>query len=368
MKEIAILHVDPAPCWRGGQQQAFYLHQGLCQRGIKSGFICQPHLPMARRLQDSALPYHPLRYRHDLDLWAGFALARYATRQGYKILHLHSGHALNWGHLAKLFAPGLRLVASRRVDFPIQRNPLSRWKYCSSRLNKIVAISENIRQVMLKDGIPAGKIRLIHSGVDLKRFAQSSLDPDYRSIWQIPEGAVIIGTVAAFVAHKDYRNFLHAAALALKTNPHLHFVAVGDGALLGTMKELAQELEIQEHISFTGFQREVGTHLKAFDIFVIASKKEGLGTTVLDAMSLGLSVIGTRAGGIPEMIASGHSGILVEARDSEALAKAMLDLAADKKQRIRLGENAEQAVKRFSKENMVAENLRLYEELLCSES
>ncbi|MDY0381980.1 MAG: glycosyltransferase family 4 protein, partial [Candidatus Cloacimonadaceae bacterium] len=108
----------------------------------------------------------------------------------------------------------------------------------------------------------------------------------------------------------------------------------------------------------------VGGFLKAFDFFVLASKKDGLGTSVLDAMSVGLPIIGTKAGGIPEMIESGISGLLVEKRNPEALAEAMLMLAEDPDLRKRLGEGGLSRGKHFSKERMTQMNLELYKKLL----
>lgn len=363
MKQPAVLHVDPEKQWRGGQQQALYLHLGMLSRGHKSGFICAPDSELAIRLKLHNAAYHCLRHRCEADLYGGYQLARYAKKQGFQILHLHSSHALSWGLVAKLFHPKLKLVASRRVDFHIGKNPFSRWKYLSPKVNAIVAISSNIRDVMLQDGIPAARIRLIYSGVDTHKFDPVLPDPKYRHTWQIPQDAVIIGTVAAFVGHKDYHNFLSAAAIALKSNPRLHFVAVGDGHLLPDMQKLAQESGIADKVCFTGFQDSVGCHLKAFDIFVIASKKEGLGTSVLDAMSVGLPVIGTRAGGIAEMIEDGKSGLLVKASSSEALAGAILKLAQDRELCKDLVLGALKRVQDFSNEKMVDANIRLYEEL-----
>lgn len=363
MKQPAVLHVDPEMQWRGGQQQALYLHLGMLSRGYKSGFICNPDSELESRLGQRKASYHCIRHRFEADLYAGYQLANYAKTQVYDILHLHSSHALGWGLLAKLFYPSVKLVASRRVDFHIGKNIFSRWKYIGPQVNALVAISENIRDVMLQDGVPKDKIRLIYSGVDIHKFDLVLPDPKYRQHWQIPEEAIIVGTVAAFVAHKDYRNYFGAAAIALKSNPRLHFVAVGDGVQMQAMKELAKELGIAGKISFTGFQNSVGGHLKAFDIFVIASKKEGLGTSVLDAMSVGLPVIGTRAGGIAEMIEDGISGLLVEARNSEALATAILKLAANEDLRKHLAPNAIRRVQDFSKEHMVEANIRLYQEL-----
>ncbi|MCB5253181.1 MAG: glycosyltransferase [Candidatus Cloacimonetes bacterium] len=363
MKEPAVLHVDPERQWGGGQQQALYLHLGMLSRGLKSGFICNPGSELANRLKQHNAHYHCIRHRFEADILAGIQLALYARAHAYHILHLHSSHALSWGLLAKLFYPSLKLIASRRVDLHIGQNFLSRWKYTGPMVNAMVAISDKVRQVMLQDGVPQGRIRLIYSGVDTQKFDHVSPDPDYRKHWQIPEETIIIGTVAAFVSPKDYRNFFGAAAIALKSNPRLHFVAVGDGRQMATMKELVAELGIADKVCFSGFQSCVGSHLKAFDIFVIASKKEGLGTSVLDAMSVGLPVIGTRAGGIAEMIEDGSSGLLVEVRNSEALAQAIVKLAADKELRQHLSSHALKRVHDFSKEKMVDANIRLYKSL-----
>lgn len=364
MKEIRVLHVDTERGWRGGQQQAYYLHQGLCELGVHSDFVCRKGAEMQARLNRDGLPVKPLSFLGELDVFAAFRLACYAWAEHINILHLHSAHALGWGILAKLFIPSIKIVAARRVDFPVSTNLLSRFKYMGKATDAVVAISENIRRVLLNDGVAAQKIHLIHSGVDVHRFGNDRVPVDFREKWQIPPDSVLIGTIAAFVFHKDYQNYIRAAAKALSRNPKLHFMAVGDGERLPVMKELAQELGIGDKICFAGMQKEVGGFLKAFDIFVLASKKEGLGTSVLDAMSVGLPIIGTKAGGIPEMIEPGISGLLVEKRNPEALAEAMLKLAEDPDLRKRLGEGALSRGKHFSKERMTQMNLELYKKLL----
>lgn len=363
MKIPTVLHVDCDRQWGGGQQQALYLHLGLLSQGYTSGFICTPKSELEHRLQGHKASYHCIRFRGEADLWAAIKLARYAKRQGYQILHLHTSHALSWGLMAKFFYPKLKLIASRRVAVRIGQNLLSRWKYTGAGLNMIVAISDKIRQMLVQDGVPEAKIRLIYSGVDTHKFDLIQPEADYRRQWQVPSDAIIVGTVAAFVVPKDYPNFISAAAIAAQSNARLHFVAVGDGTLLKTMQELADQSGLAGRITFTGFQSCVGKHLKAFDLFVLASKREGLGTSILDAMSLGLPVIGTRAGGIKEIIQDNQNGILVETRDSAALADAILQLAADIQLRKRLGSGALLSVQDFDQKHMVDANIRLYESL-----
>ena len=357
---MKVLHIDSEKTWRGGQQQAIYLYEGMLNRGYNCSFLCLPQSPLHNYLRNNNLPYHTLSFKGELDLYAGFALAILCRKNSYDILHLHSSHSLSWGLMAKLFYPSLKLIATRRVNIPIGKNPFSEFKYKTKAVNKIVAISENIRKVMLTCGVPSENITVIHSGIDLHKFESAQVPENFRTKWNIPKKSIIVGTVAAFTGEKDYPSFLQAASFAIQENPQLFFMAVGSGDLLPEMQKMAMELGLEEHIAFTSFQKEVGQFLKAFDIFVLASYLEGLGTSVLEAMSVGLPVIGTKAGGISEMISNEENGLLVPPKNPVELSQAILKLASEPCLRQKYGINALETVNQFDKELMVDKNLELY--------
>ena len=360
---MKVLHIDAEKHWRGGQQQAVYLYEGMLKSDYKCGFVCCPGSQLQQYFEKKRLPHHCLMFRGESDIISAFNLARLCRRYSYNILQLHSSHSLSWGLWAKFFYPSLKLVATRRVDFPIGKNPLSAFKYKTKAVNKIVAVSDNIRKVLISCDVPSEKVVVIYSGIDLHKFDTVQVPTDFRQTWNIPEKSIIVGTVAAFAGHKDYPNFLKSASLAVKENPNLFFMAVGGGDLLSEMKNIAQELGLQGHIAFTGFQKEVGQFLKAFDIFVLASYLEGLGTSVLEAMSIGLPVVGTKAGGITEMIINGENGILVPSQNPVELSQAILTLAKNPHLRQEYGNNALKSVQKFSKEQMIEKYLNLYRAL-----
>lgn len=358
---MKVLHVDTEMTWRGGQQQAVYLYEGMLKQGADCGFVCRPGSSLQDHFKRGSLAHEAISFHGEADILSGLKLALCAKRGGYDILYLHSGHALGWGWLARLFFPSLKLIAARRVDFPIKRNLFSRIKYNSA--DRVIAISENIRRVLVSDGIDPGKISVIHSGIDLQKFQNVKPDKDFRKRWGIPGDAILVGTVAALAGHKDYPNLLRAAALALKSSPDLYFMAVGGGKLMSGIKALSHEPGLDGRFVFTGHQKDVGQFLKSFDIFVLASKKEGLGTSVLDAMSVGLPVIGTTAGGIGEMIGDGVSGLLVPPSDPKALADSLVKLAGDAGLRAKLGQAALAKVRDFDRNIMVQKNLEMLREL-----
>jgi glycosyltransferase involved in cell wall biosynthesis len=362
--KIKVLHIDSEKGWRGGQQQAVYLFEGLLKRGIESVFVCRPGSKLSEYFKNKALPFLEVPMRGELDIFSAFRIANYARKKGFGIFHLHSAHAHSIGLMAKLFYPKVKLIGVRRVDFKIKNNIFSRIKYRTSLINRIVCISEEIKRVMLKCGINEDKLTVIRSGVDINKFDKIEPDVSFRENYGIPKDYTIIGTVAALTGHKDYPNLLKAASEVLKKIQNVTFVAVGDGKNENEIKKLHSELKLGEKFIFAGYQKKIGKYLKAFDIFVLASKKEGLGTSVLDALSIGIPVIATNAGGIPEMIENGVNGILVSKQNPDELAKAILELINNPERMSMIGKNGKETVSKFSIDNTVEKNIELYKKLL----
>ena len=360
---LRILHIDTEFGWRGGQQQVAYLVEGLRQKGYETAVVCQPGSELETYGRDHAWTCHAVRTHGELDFIAGYRVARLCRQKGYTILHLHAAHALALGVWAKIFRAGGKMVASRRVDFHIKKNWMSRFKYNNPFLDRIVCISDQIRNVLLADGIPARKLQTIHSGVNIDRFAKVTPPHDFRKQLGLPDGHILVGTMAAMADHKDYPNLLHAAKMVCQRAANISFCAVGSGPEEAGIHQLARELNLGNRFIFTGFRRDVGNFLKSYDIFVQASCLEGLGTSILDAQSVGLPVIATRTGGIPEVVKHEKTGILVPPRDSRSLADAVCNLANDAAKRRRLGAAARRSVAAFSIEKTVEQNIGMYEEL-----
>lgn len=358
-----VLHIDSERTWRGGQQQAAWLIEGLLSRGWPTALVCPRGSVLAERGRARGWPVHELAMRGELDIGAGRRIAALARGAGLPILHAHASHALALGLWARLFDRRLRLVASRRVDFPVGGHFLSRLKYSSGVLDRIVCISDAIRGQLVADGVPPAKLAVIPSGVDTRRFAGVRPPPGFRRSLGIPNGHLVVGTVAALADHKDYPTLLRAARLFLERSPDATFVAVGDGPLGDRLAALARELGLGRRFLFMGFREDVGSFLKTFDIFVLASKQEGMGTSVLDAQALGLPVVACRAGGIPEIVADRETGLLVPPGDPEALAASLLELAGDPALRAALGEHARRAAATHDVGRTVEAHLALYREV-----
>jgi glycosyltransferase involved in cell wall biosynthesis len=209
------------------------------------------------------------------------------------------------------------------------------------------------------------KFATIHSGIDLAYFRSVQVDPAVkRKELGLPPEGLIVGTVGRLVPIKGLEWLLKAASRVLAEFPQACFVIIGDGPMLGELRQLTSELGIGARVVFLGAREDVPECLAALDLFVLPSLNEGMGRVLLEAMAVGCPVVATRVGGIPDIVADGTTGLLVSPRDDRALAEAILTLLRDRSRRAAYGEAARRHVDgRFDVETMVRNIERLYDEV-----
>ena len=367
-EKIIVVHIDTDLGWRGGQQQAFYLHTELLNRNIKSHFICKKNSMFEKKFLEKNIFFRSYSFFGKLDIISALKVASYCKKINANIIHAHSSRALSTALLIKHIYPKAKLVASRRVDFKIGANVFSKGKYLSKKLDKIICISENIKKVMLACGISEEKLEVAVSGVDTDKYKNIIVELDFKQKNNLPENKIIIGTVAALADHKDYPTLMKAAKIILGKRKDVFFCSLGDGRLKEDLLKLSESLGIDENFKFYGHRDDVGKFLKIFDIFVLSSKMEGLGTSIIYAMALGLPIVASNAGGIPEIIKHEKNGLLFEKQNAEMLAEEIMRLLNDNDLRKRLSRQALIDSENFSFKKMTDENLRIYTKVLFGQA
>jgi glycosyltransferase involved in cell wall biosynthesis len=358
------LHIDTARTWRGGQNQVLVTVLGLRAAGHRTMLVAHADGELRRRAAEG-LELLPITPRTEMDLSAAWKLSRAIKSLRPDVIHAHDPHG------AAMAALGLsmsteprraRLIASRRVDFRLKGSALSRWKY--DQVDCFICASEAIRQILLTDGIAESRTATVHEGIDLGHVAAAPVARLHEELW-LPHGSPVVGNVAALVPHKGQRHLVEAAALVVRQVPDARFVIAGEGELRETLEHQIRHLGLEKHVLLAGFRPDILSVHKAFDIFVMSSITEGLGTSLLDAMACGKPVVATIAGGIPEVVRHGETGLLVPPRDHDAMAEAIVRLLQDAELRRRMGDNGLSLVHaKFSAERMVEETLRVYERVL----
>ncbi len=348
MAANGILHLDTERGWRGGQNQVYLLHRGLCRAGESSAVLCRAGEPLALRCAAEGLPFVPIRSGPLFALRAAMAARRYRAR----LLHAHASAAHG---IARLAVSGRRtpLVVTRRVDFPLKRGVAARWKY-GPRVTRFVAISHAVAAVLARGGVVAGRIAVIPSGVE-----PVTAKPDRRDL---PAGRLLVLCAAALVAHKGHAVLLDAWRRIEAAGLPASLLIAGDGPLAADLQRQAADLA---HVRFLGWRDDLERLWAAVDVAALASHEEGLGTALIDAQLAGLPVVATAAGGIPEVVADGVSGLLSPPGDAAALAANLHRLLTDAALRRILAAGARNHARGFLAETMVERYRILYAGLLA---
>ena len=357
------LHVDTARTWRGGQRQVLLTVLGLRERGHRTVLIAHPEGELAARASEGH-DLIRLAPRAEVDLHAGWKLSRIIKDLVPDILHAHDPHAVALSSLALSFLTSGKcpaLVASRRVAFHLKGHAFSRWKY--HQVDCFVAASHAIRQMLVGDGIDPDRIVTVYEGIDLQRVEAEPAVNIHAEFW-LPTQAPIVGAVAALTQEKGHKYLIDAAALVVRDVPDARFVILGEGELRPSLERQVKDLHLDKHVVLPGFRADILSFVKSFDVFVMSSLFEGLGTSLLDAMALSKPTVASDTGGIPEVVSHGETGLLVPPRDSRELASAITKLLKDPERRERMGRAGRERVARlFSADQMVEKTLRVYRNL-----
>ncbi|HKU63015.1 MAG TPA: glycosyltransferase [Gemmatimonadales bacterium] len=346
-----VVHVASGREWRGGQRQVWLLARELQRLGeVAQTVVTGSGSELALRLGADAVPVVPATWHAGLDPRALAAVIR-AARRGAALLHAHDAHAVTLAGIASAVTR-VPFVATRRVDFPLRRRGL--W----ARACRIIAISEAVATVLTNDGIPSDRLVVVHSGIDLDA-ARAAAPFGLRARLGLAEDTPVAVTVGALVPHKDHATLLHSARRLADRHPALHWAIAGDGELLSVLEWLRDQLGLNDRVHFLGRIPEPEGLIAEADVFVMSSREEGLGTSVLDAMARGIPVASTSAGGLGEMLGGG-AGLLVPAGNPEALAGAVGRILADESLRAALATRGMEAVRHFTAERMAGEVLTVY--------
>ena len=355
------LHIDTARTWRGGQNQVLVTVMGLRSLGHRTMLVAHPEGELRQRAREG-LDVFPLAPRTEMDLGAAWRLARLIKSLTPDVVHAHDSHAVAMASLALSMSTQpakLPLLAARRVDFHLRGNSLSRWKY--RQVDMFICVSEAIRDMLVADGVSVDRTVIVNEGIDLERVAAAPPARLHEELW-LPHHAPVVGNVAALVPHKGQRHLVEAAALVVRQVPDARFVIAGEGELRAALERQIKDHHLEKHVMLLGFRPDVLSLHKAFDLFVMSSVTEGLGTSLLDAMACEKPVVATNAGGIPEVVLEGTTGLLVPPRDHAAMAAAIVRLLKDPALRDRMGAAGLRVVReKFSAERMVQDTLKVYQ-------
>jgi len=365
-KEIRVLHVSTATGWRGGEQQIAYLLLGRKKDSVITNFVFGvKDQPVDLFCKANNIPFEPYGKKAPLSLSNAKQFSVFCKKNAIDIVHTHDSHGHTMAILAAdIFNNSPKIVVHRRVDFP-QKGVLATYKYNHKKIAQYIPISNAIKTILEQTIVPKNqhKISLVYSTIALDKFKNVN-KVNIREEVGLAQNTILVGNISALVDHKDYPTFLKTAQRIIAHSSRYHFIILGTGELLEELISLAKELGIFNHVHFLGFKTNAISYIKDFDVFLMPSKLEGLGTSVLEAFACEIPVVGTNAGGLKETIINELTGLSAPVGNVEQLSNHVIRLQQEPELAKQMVTNAKQmVVQDFSSEKMVNEITSIYKKI-----
>lgn len=356
-----VLHTEASPGLGGQEVRTLNEARWTVERGWRVLVAGQPDGRLMERARAAGLETAPIRMAGPADPRALVRLVRLIRRERVSLVHTHSSiDAWLGGTAARLCR--VPVVRTRHVSIAIRRglNPVYHWL-----ADRVITSGEAIRRLVLEVGVPPERVIAIPAGVNLESFPFGVRAPE--TARELGLGHPVIGSVAMFRGSKGHPQLLQAFAMVREKRPGATLLLVGDGIRRPWVEQLAREAKLSDAVVFTGFRPDVPALLATMHCFAQASTRtEGVPQALLQAFATGVPVVASRIGGIPEVVADGMTGLLVESESVESLAagiERVLDDPDGAAQRARAARALVEA--RFSHTHAIDRLLEVYDELLA---
>lgn len=367
---VSVLFLLPALPVGGAERQIATLARALDRRRFRPIVACQHALgPVAAEIREAGIPVRLLSGGSRLD--PGFLLRTVALMRRERVRVVLS-HGFSTGVVARLASVlggvPVRILAEHSTgerDMTASRHAVNR--FLRPLGSAWVAVAHGQREYLTRvKGVPPARLRVIPNGIDPAPFGSRAARAAVRAAWGIREDAPVAGILAVLRPEKDHRTFLLAARFVADALPDARFVLVGDGPMAADLAREAAVLDLGSRVVFAGRRADIPAVLSAFDVSVLCSTDvETFPMAFLESMAAGLPLVGTRVGGLPEMIEDGINGRLVRPRDPQGLAAALRELLTDPARARAMGDASRRRVEtEFSRDAMVRAYEDLFTELL----
>jgi len=339
-----IVHLNVAKGYRGGERQTELLIRELQSADVRQELVARRGAPLARRFTDVDVRVREVR---------GDFVSSLGATAGADIVHVHEGRSPYSAYLRWLLA-GTPYVITRRVPNPIGQHRFAHLAY--SKAAVVAAVSPQVGEI----------VRAFDSRISVQIVPDctSALPHDpaaANAIRAALPGSVVVGHIGALDLQKGQDLIIEVARRFRHDLANVCFVLVGAGRQEAELRSQAADLP---NVVFTGFVENVGDYLAAFDFFVMPSRREGLGSILLDAMEYGLPIVATRVGGIPSIIRDGENGMLIESGGAAPLESALRKLIGDTALQAALGTAGRELAAHYTARIMAETYMSIYRNAL----
>ena len=356
-----ILHLSRMMSQGGAQKIVYQLATGCKMRGHHIVVVSSGG-EYVKMLKEASIPHYTVNDLECKDIRTmGKTLRKLIwviRKENIEILHTHHRMASVYGTILKMIFPKLKILYTAHNVF-YNKKLSTRFGLKSS---SIVAVGKNVKQNLVEYfSVNPEKIQIIYNAVEEGEKGNTNPMLDE---WK-KQGKILVGLIGRLSEQKGVDVFLEAFCKAKSEEPCLKGIIIGDGELRGTMEAMIARMGIANDIYMMGYQKNVTSLMGQLDFAVMPSRWEGFPLTPIELFSVGKTLIGSDIGGINEIVQDDRNGILVPKDDSDAFAKAILDLAGDTAKRERMERAGMEYYKKYvDYEKFMEQYLAVYESLI----
>ena len=359
---MRVIHLDSGLHWRGGQQQMMLLAKVLRNYPLEQRIVLRRGNDWSHQIQGLGIPFSELPFTSEIDCLSILKLHRLLRSFSADIVHAHDARTLAVAALPTVLYPNVRMVAARRVAFPLKKNPFTWLKYrrISSR---IIAVSRYVQDTLCVSGLDPLSISVVYDGVEFQKGDPLPRAEARRSL-RLSDDDFVMGCVGHFSPEKGHSVLIQGIARLMGAFPSVRLVLVGDGLLKADYQVMIRNLGLDERVILPGFIEDLGEIWPALDLFVFPSLTEGLGSSLLMAMARGIPVCASHTGGIPEIVDT-ETGYLFAPGDVGSLTNSLHRALSDPREARALGEAGRERIRQhFSAARMAEETYQIYTNVL----
>jgi glycosyltransferase involved in cell wall biosynthesis len=342
----------------GGQELAVLLHtEGLLKRGHEVRLILEPGSPIAKMAADKRLPVTPLSMQKSQYPRAIVRLRVMMQQDRPVILQVNSSRDSWIGAIAaQLVRPRPAVIRMRHISAPLNRNMMTRLLYRRLIDQVVVTGGEKTKQELIeRDGLSPARVAAFPIGLDIAFFCPAPPAHDLRVELGLPKGHLLVGLISYLRSYKGHEYFVEAAGIIAAKRNDVTFIIVGEGPEEFSIRKLIERLNVPDRIRMLGFRDDLLNVFRSFDVFAIPSVEgDTIPQVVMQALAVGIPVVSTTVGSIPDVIIDGETGFVVPPRNAGALADRIVRLLDDAELRARMGAQGRSLVQRsYSLEKML---------------
>jgi len=315
---MRILHTEWSDGWGGQERRIVSEMLGMQARGHMLWLATREHARIRIEAENAGIPTLTLPFRRAVDPASVMRLRHQLRRLNVEIVNTHSGVDSWIGGLAARSAGTPVLLRTRHLNIPLRRGWTNFVHYLPDR---IIACGEAIRTRLVDEcGFPSEQIVSIPTGIDFDSFRPRRTREETRAELELENTDLVVLMVGIIRSVKRHSIALETMRKLTRDHPNIRLLIAGDGPLRDEVEIQAGELDLSSHVRFLGYRDDVADLMQASDALLLTSRSEGVPQAITQALGLGLPVVATQVGSVPELVHHEQTGLLAPAEQPDAIA------------------------------------------------